>query len=496
MNRPEKSYRLVVPVRPANKAGRPVAESVEGRGLAKGNLPQSTTNRIQGRSNVHRALERIRRAAKREKGKEVKFTSLLHHIYSVDMLREAYYSLERNADPGVDGETWQHYGEALEDKLRDLSERLTRGGYRARPVRRAYVPKADGRQRPIGVPALEDKVVQRATAAVLNGIYETEFLGFSYSFRPGRSQHHALAALDKAIMETRVNYVLDADLQDYFGTIDWDWLIRFVEHKIGDKRVVRLIRNWLRAGVLEDGVWTQEVEGTPQGGSISPLMSNVYLHYVFDLWVQQWRKKRAHGDVVVVRFADDFIVGFQRWSDAEQFVRDLKDRFQRFNLTLHPEKTRLIEFGRFAAQSRQQRGLGRPETFDFLGFTHSCGKTRNGKYTVLHQTTKARMRAKLTEVHRELRRRFHLPIPEVGRWLQSVVSGHFRYYGVTGNSRALSVFRQQVAWLWHRCLERRSHKAHVPWEKMARLRKRWLPLVRIYHTFPPVRQLQLKLGSA
>ena len=383
MNGPEKSYTSIGPAKLANNAGQPAAESVEERGVAKGNPLQGHTDRMQGRAKVNQALERIRQAAKR--GKEVKFTSLLHHIYSVDMLREAYYSLERDASPGVDGETWRHYGEALEDNLQDLSGRLARGGYRASPVRRAYIPKADGRQRPIGVPVLEDKVVQRATVEVLNTIYETDFFGFSYGFRPGRNQHDALEALDRAIWEKRVSYVLDADIQNFFGTIEWDWMVKFVEHRIGDKRVVRLIQKWLRAGVLEDGKWTPEAEGTPQGGSASPLLSNIYLHYVFDSWVQQWRKKSAQGDVIVVRWCDDFIVGFQHRSDAERFLGDLKERFQKFNLALHPEKTRLIEFGRYAAKNRKRRGLGKPETFDFLGLTHICGTTRKGRFSAAQE---------------------------------------------------------------------------------------------------------------
>jgi RNA-directed DNA polymerase len=428
----EKSDRRVVPQKPSNKAERSATEKAEGRSLAKGNPLQDDTNRIQGRRKVNSALERIRQAAERDK--KVKFTSLVHHIYSVDMLREAYFSLEREAAPGVDGETWQHYGEDLEEHLRDLSERLARGAYRASPVQRVYVPKPDGRQRPIGVPVLEDKLVQRATVAVLNQIYETEFLGFSYGFRPGRSQHDALEALESAIVTRKVDYLLDADIRGFFDAISHEWTMKFGEHRIADKRVIRLIQKWLKAGVLEDGTRTQAEEGTPQGGSASPLLANIYLHYVFDLWVQQWRKKRAHGEVIVVRFCDDFIVGFQYRFDAEQFLAELKERLRKFSLELHPEKTRLIEFGRFAAADRKQRQLGKPETFDFLGLTHICGTTRNGKFTVKRKTVRRRLRAKLKEVHAELRRRLHDPIPEVGQWLRSVVNGHCRYYGVTGNS--------------------------------------------------------------
>jgi group II intron reverse transcriptase/maturase len=485
----EKSDRLTVPKKPSNKAEPSAAEEAEGRSLAKGNPPQDDTNRMQSRSKVSSALRRIRQAAERDK--RVKFTSLMHHIYSVDMLREAYFSLKREAAPGIDGETWRHYGEELEARLQDLSARLARGAYRASPAQRAYVPKADGRQRPIGVPVLEDKLVQRATVAVLNQIYETEFLGFSYGFRPGRSPHDALAALDTAIQTKKVNHVLDADIRGFFDAISHEWTVKFVEHRIGDKRVIRLIQKWLKAGVLEDGRWMQVEEGTPQGGSASPLLANIYLHYVFDLWVQQWRTKRAHGDVIVVRFCDDFIVGFQYRFDAEQFLADLQERFLKFGLELHPDKTRLIEFGRYAASDRKLRKLGKPGTFDFLGLTHICGTTRSGKFTVQRKTVGRRLRAKLKEVHAELRRRLHDPIPEVGHWLRSVVNGHCRYYGVTGNFRAISRFRFEVAKLWHHVLRRRSQRVSLTWERMKRLIKRWLPPARIYHPGRSMRQLQL-----
>src|SRR5438477_8892129 len=479
MNRLEESDRPVVSKKRPNKAGRPAAEGVERRGLVEGNSLQRDMHRTQGRARVKQARERIRRAAGREKGG--KLTSLLHHIYSVDTLREAYDRLEREASPGVDGITWRQYGEELETNLQDLSGRLARGAYRASPVQRVYVPKADGRQRPIGVPVLEDKIVQRATVAVLNQIYELDFLDFSYGFRPGRSPHDALEALDKAIWNQKVNWVLDADVRSFFDAMVHEWAVTFVEHRIGDKRVLRLIRKWLTAGVLEDGTWSEVEQGAPQGGSFSPLLANIYLHYVFDLWVQQWRKKRAHGEVIVVRFCDDFIVGFQYRFDAEQFLTELRERFLKFNLELHPEKTRLIEFGRFATLDRKQRKLGKPETFDFLGLTHICGATRNGKFTVKRKTVRRRLRAKLKEVHVELRRRLNDPIPEVGQWLRSVVNGHCQYYGVTGNFRAISRFRYEIAKLWHHVLRRRSQRARLTWERMGRLIQRWLPPARIYH---------------
>jgi RNA-directed DNA polymerase len=483
MNGQGKSDRPAVPAKSPNNAGQPGAEGMEGRGLAKGNLPQQNASRTPSRTDAPSALERVRQAAKGDK--KLRFTALLHHIYSLEMLRGAYFSLKKEAAAGVDGETWRHYGESLEDNLRDLSERLKRGAYRAKPVRRVYIPKADGRQRPLGVTALEDKIAQRATVEVLNAIYETDFLGFSYGFRPGRSPHHALDALYTGLLTRKVNWVLDLDIRGFFDGISHEWLVRFVEHRIADRRVVRLIQKWLRAGVLEDGKHLRVEEGTPQGGSASPLLANIYLHYVFDLWVQAWRRKRAHGDVIVVRFADDIVLGFQVKSDAEQFWAELTERFRKFALELHPVKTRLLEFGPFAVASRKRRGEGKPETFNFLGFTHICGKKRsNGMFTVVRQTIRKRLQAKLSEVKTELRRRLHHPVPEVGQWLRSVVSGHFRYYGVPMNAPALHIFRFQIGWLWHRALSRRSQNGRILWDRMRRLINRWLPPVRIYHDYP------------
>ena len=428
-------------------------------------------------------LERIRQAARRD-GK-MRFTTLLHHVYNLNTLREAYFGLKRDAAPGVDGQAWRAYGETLEESLGDLAARLKRGAYRAKPVRRVYIPKTDGRQRPIGVTTLEDKIVQRATVTVLNAIYETDFLNFSYGFRPGRSQHNALDALYTGLLTRKVNWVLDSDIRGFFDAIDHGGLVKFVEHRIADQRVVRLIQKWLNAGVLEDGTRTRSEEGAPQGGSASPFLANVYLHYVFDLWVQQWRQRQARGDMIVVRFADDFIVGFQHKSDAERFLAELRERFRTFNLELHPDKTRLLEFGPFAAERHRRGGRGKPETFNFLGFTHICGKKRsNGRFTVLRQTMRSRLQAKLSVVKAELRRRWHDPIPAVGQWLRSVVSGHIRYYGVPMNSRALSVFRFQVGRLWHRALARRSHKGRISWERMRRLIEQWLPPAHVCHPYP------------
>jgi group II intron reverse transcriptase/maturase len=415
----------------------------------------------------------------------MRFTALLHHIYDLATLRTAYLALKREAAAGVDGETWQHYGEQLEDNLRDLAERLKRGAYRAKPVRRVYIAKTDGQQRPLGVTTLEDKIVQRATVEVLNAIYETDFLGFSYGFRPGRSQHNALDALYTGLLTKKVNWVLDLDIRGFFDSIDHGWLVKFLEHRIADRRVVRLIQKWLNAGVLEDGKRMRVEEGTPQGSSISPLLANVYLHYAFDLWVRAWRRKQANGDMIVVRFADDVVLGFQVRSDAERFWKELAERLRKFRLELHPDKTRLLEFGPYAAENRKRRGEGKPETFDFLGFTHICGKKRsNGMFTVLRQTIRKRLQAKLSEVKAQLKRRMHHPVPDVAKWLRSVLEGHNRYYGVPMNSRALHLFRFQAVWLWQRALLRRSQHARVPWDRMRRIANRWLPAPRIHHPYP------------
>ena len=483
MNERGKSDRPVVPVKSSNKAGQPAAEGMEGRGLTKGNPQQQNASRTLCRSNAPSALERIRQAA--SKDKEMRFTALFHHIDAPEALRTAYLCLKREAAPGVDGETWRHYGEDLEINLQDLSHRLKQGAYRAKPVRRVYIPKADGRLRPLGVTALEDKIVQRAAVEVMNAIYETDFLGFSYGFRPKRSQHNALDALYTGLLTKKVNWVLDLDIRGFFDAISHDWLVRFIEHRIADRRVVRLIQKWLNAGVLEDGKRIRMEEGTPQGGSASPLLANIYLHYAFDLWAQAWRRKQALGDVIVVRYADDIVVGFQSEADAKQFLAELTERFRKFSLELHPDKTRLLEFGSFAARNRKRRGEGKPETFDFLGFTHICGKKRsNGYFTVIRQTIRKRQQAKLNSVKAELRQRMHAPIQDTGKWLRSVVSGHIRYYGVPMNSHALSSFRFKVGWLWHRALSRRSQNGRVPWDRMRRLIDRWLPPVRVYHPFP------------
>lgn len=485
MNGRGKSDSLIVAGKPPNKAEEPAAEAVEPRRLAKGNSPEHNAPRTQRRNGTQSALERVRQAA--EKNRKQRFTALLHHVYDVERLRAAYLALKQDAAAGIDGETWRHYGENLESNLQDLAGRLKRGAYRAKPVRRAYIPKADGRPRPLGVPALEDKIVQRAVVEVLNAIYETDFLGFSYGFRPGRSPHQALDALSVGIHTRKVNWVLDADIRGFFDTLDHGWLVKFVEHRIADRRVVRLIQKWLNAGVLEDGKRIRSEVGTVQGGSISPLLANLYLHYVFDLWVQRWRRKQARGDVVVVRFADDFVVGFEHREEAERFLAELRERFAKFGLALHPDKTRLIAFGRKAANDWRHRGGPKPGTFNFLGFTHTCGKTRKGWFIVLRQTMRQRMQAKLVALKEELRRRMHLPVPEQGAYLRSVVAGHVRYFGVPNNGPSISLFRKVAGWLWWRALKRRSQKHRLSWKRMRRYLDRWLPPARICHPWPSQR---------
>jgi RNA-directed DNA polymerase len=388
----------------------------------------------------------------------MRFTALLHHL-TVVLLRESFYSLKRRAAPGVDGVTWQEYEAGLEDRLVDLYSRVHRGTYRAQPSRRVYIEKEDGRQRPLGVAALEDKLVQQAVATILNQIYEEDFLGFSYGFRPGRSQHDALDALSYALLKKKVNYVLDADIRGFFDNLDKRWLVKFVEHRVADPRILRLIQKWLRAGVMEEGKWSEPKTGTPQGSVISPLLANIYLYYAFDLWVNAWRKKWAQGEVVVIRYADDTVLGFQHATDADRFLEDLRERLKKFGLELHPDKTRRIEFGRFAEENRKRRGERKPETFDFLGFTHISGRNRLGWFSVRRMTIRKRMRAKLRQIKQQLRTRMHDPVPQTGEWLRSVVQGYFNYHAVPGNIGSLSGFRDRVLGLWWLTLCRRANSA-------------------------------------
>jgi RNA-directed DNA polymerase len=483
MNGHGQSDRFVVPANPPNKAA--AAGAGEERERTKGNTAGETRPGRSAGLGVSSELGRVREVAQRDK--DARFTALLHHV-SLSRLRWAYWAINPKAAPGVDQVRWAAYGQDLEANLQGLHQRVQQGRYRASPSRRAYIPKADGRQRPLGIATLEDKIVQRAVVEVLNAVYEVDFLGFSYGFRPRRNPHNALDALVTGITRTRVNWVLDADIRDFFGQLDRDWLRKFLGHRIADKRVLRLIDKWLAAGVVEDGEWTRCDQGSPQGASVSPLLANVYLHYVFDVWADWWRRKHAHGDVIVVRFADDFIVGFEHEDDARRFLDELRGRFATFGLELHPGKTRLIEFGRHAARNRAARGEPKPETFAFLGFTHICAASKNGRFWVRRKTDSKRMRAKLTAVKDQLRRRRHLPIPEQGKWLASVVRGHQAYYGVPGNYRAVHAFRTQVTRHWHQTLRRRSQRGRkLTWERMNRLVTRWLPPTRIMHPFPEAR---------
>ena len=481
MHSREKSDSAIVAGKPTNKAVPTAAEPVERRAGAKGNASQQSTDRAQNRATVSQALERIRKVAK-ERKKE-RFIALFHHI-SIDLLDEAFYELKENAAAGVDGLTWRDYEQDLERNLEDLHVRVHRGAYRALPSRRVYIPKPDGRQRPLAVAALEDKIVQRATAAVLNAIYEEDFLGFSYGFRPGRGAHDALDALVVAVQSRKVNFILDADIQSFFDTVSQEWLIRFLEHRIGDKRIIRLVQKWFKAGVLEEGVVSVSARGTGQGAVISPLLANVYLHYALDLWAERWRRREATGDMIIVRYADDFIVGFQHEADARRFWNDMRKRFEGFSLSLNPDKTRLIEFGRFAAERRAQRGLGKPETFNFLGFTFICERNSRGQFLVKRITRRDRMRATLREIKEELRRRMHRPIPEQGGWIKQVVRGFFAYYAVPTNGAALTAFYYHVKRIWLRTLRRRSQKDRFSWQRMDSLAADWLPQPRILHPYP------------
>jgi RNA-directed DNA polymerase len=480
----EKSDPEIVAMKPANNAAPSAAELVERRAGTKGNAGQQSTLRAQDRAGVSQALERIRQAARHNK--KERFTALLHHV-NPETLRLAFDALRKDAAPGVDGTTWSDYAVDLERRLEELHDRVHRGAYRPQPSRRVFIPKADGRQRPLAVAAVEDKIVQGAVAMVLSAIYEVDFLGFSYGFRPGRGQHDALDALVVGIDSRKVNWILDADIRSFFDMVDQKWMIRFVELRIGDPRIIRLIQKWMKAGVLEDGEFKASERGTGQGSVISPLLANIYLHYAFDLWANRWRQREATGDMIILRYADDTVVGFEHEADARRFLDMMRTRLEEFALSLHPEKTRLIEFGRHAAADRQQRGLGKPETFNFLGFTFICGKSRKGRFLVIRKTRRDRMMAKLLELKEEMRRRMHWPIPKQGEWLRQVVGGFFNYHAVPTNSRALAVFRYHVRVLWGRTLRRRSQKDRTSWDRIAQLAEEWLPKPRILHPWPNVR---------
>jgi len=485
MHAAEKSDTGIVPKKALNKAEKAVAEGLEGRPVTEGNSEETTANCTQGQGEALSGLDRIREAARRDKS--TRFNNLMHHI-TVELLREAYEELKPKAAPGEDGVTWQQYGDKLETNLSDLHQRVQSGRYRATPSKRMWIPKPDGSERPIGIPALEDKIVQQAVVWVLNQIYEEDFVGISYGFRPERSTHNALDALWVGITQRKVNWILDADIRSFFDTVDHEWLMKFVEHRTADPRMLRLIRKWLRAGVSEAGQWSKTSVGTPQGAVISPLLANIYLHYAFDLWVLKWREKQASGEVIVVRYADDFVIGFQYRGEAVRFLKALRERLAKFGLELHSDKTRLIEFGRFAIDNRVERGEGKPETFDFLGFTHVCSKTRKGNFTVRRRTIAKRQRNKIKEVKAELLRRRHDPVPEIGKWVRSVVQGHFNYFAVPGNRQANDAFRTEVMKYWLYALRRRSQKAgNLTWASFKRLVRRWIPTARVLHPYPDKR---------
>jgi RNA-directed DNA polymerase len=433
---------------------------------------------------VSSGLDRVREVAVREK--DARFTALLHHI-TLERLWKVFTELKRDAAPGADGLTWWQYEQDLRANLEDLHGRVQSGKYRAKPVRRVLIPKPDGRMRPLGVASLEDKIVQRAVAEVLNAVFEADFLGFSYGFRPGRGPHRALDALTAGIQGTKVSWVLDADIRDFFGSLDRSWLEKFLRHRIADERVLRLIGKWMAAGVIEDGKLSEMEQGTPQGAPVSPLLANVYLHHVLDLWAEWWRKHHAGGDMIIVRFADDFVAGFQYQDDAERFQEALRERFAKFSLELHPDKTRLIEFGRYAAARRKARGDGKPETFSFLGFTHICATNRSGRFWIRRITDTKRLTAKLAKLKAELARRRHDAVPDQGRWLASVINGHMNYYAVPGNGNAIRTFREEATRFWRMALRRRSQKTRLTWERMERLARRWLPRPRTVHPFPEQR---------
>src|SRR6201996_3204178 len=481
MNGHEKSHSAIVAVKPTNKAGRPVAEPAEPRAGTKGNAAQGGTLRTLNREGASHGLDRVRKAA-REKKKE-KFTALLHHI-TVDSLEEAFRELRKDAAPGVDGVTWRDYETGLEDRLNDLHSRVHRGAYRAQPSRRVYISKADGRQRPLGIAALEDKIVQQAVVTVLNEIYETDFRGFSYGFRPGRNPHQALDALNAGLQKKRLNWVLDADIKGFFDHVSHEWVMKFLRHRVADKRILRLIQKWLKAGVSEDGEWSETKVGTPQGAVISPLLANIYLHYVFDLWLEAWRTKVAQGEIIAVRFADDLVVGFEHRAEAERFLKEFQERLAKFGLELHPEKTRLIEFGRHAQANRQACGKGEPESFTFLGFTHRCGTNRGGYFIIRRQTERKRMEAKLQQVKQTLRARMHAPGAQTGEWLKRELTGYYQYHAVPGNLARLTAFRERVCRYWRRALERRSQRGRLTVSRLPRLANRWLPRPTVLHPYP------------
>ena len=441
----------------------------EGRPRAPRSPEETARDWTQGQMLPPAGLDRVKEAA--AGSRQTQFTALLHHV-DAHALERAYRRQRKAAAPGIDGVTVEAYGRDLEANLRDLKDRIHRGAYRPKPVRRVHIPKADGGKRPLGLPALEDKIVQGAVAEVLSAIYEADFLDCSYGFRPGRNAHDALAAVQKAVMAERANWVLDADIRSFFDSVDHDWLLRMLAHRTADRRILELIRRWLKAGVLEEGIYADTVEGTPQGAGISPLLANIFLHYVLDLWVAQWERRHATGPMRLVRYADDFVLTFQKQQDAERMMVDLAQRLAEFGLHLHEGKTRLVRFGRYAAEQRRNGGEGRPETFDFLGFTHYCATSREGRFVVKRRTQRKRKIRKLKALRQEMKRRMHEPLRDQQSWLLRVLRGHYAYYGIPGNSRALAAFRHEVERAWLATLRRRSQRPHLPWSRF----RHWLEL--------------------
>lgn len=484
VNVDERSDTPVVPEKLPNKGIGP-AEAVEESGVAEGNVDGPPASRTQSRINVSMGLEGVRQRAREEK--RARFTSLLHHV-TPSLLVESFYALRKNAAAGVDEVTWREYGGQLYSRVHGLHREIHTGAYKAMPSRRVYIPKADGSRRPLGIAAIEDKIMQQAVATVLGAIYEEDFLGFSYGFRPGRSQHQALDALWVGIGRRKVGWILDADIiSDFYGSIEHEWMERFLAHRIADKRVLRLIRNWLKAGTIKDGKRTAAEKGSPQGAVISPLLSNIYLHYVLDLWAHHWRWHQAVGDVILVRYADDSVAGFEHEYEAKQFLAAMQERFARFGLKLHPEKTRLIEFGKWAAIRRQRRGLGKPETFDFLGFTHCCGQTRAGGFKIVRLTIRKRMRAKLQAIRERLKRRIHDPVKVTGKWLGAVIRGYLNYHAVPDNLKRLNSFRKEVCLLWLKTIRRRSQRHKMTWARFKHIVRIYLPNIRQQHPYPEKR---------
>ena len=480
-----KSDEAIVPQKPANKAPSGAAESVEGRASTKRNASECVRGQTQSWDNTMSRLARVRESAVRHRKQS--FTALLHHL-TPTLLEESFYQLKRAAAEGVDGVSWREYEEDLGRRLEDLHQRIHKGRYRPRPARRVYIPKADGTKRPLSILSIEDKIVQQAVVSMLNQIYETDFLGFSYGFRPQRSQHDALDSLAWSITRKRVNWVLDLDIQKFFDTVDHEWLIRMIRHRVQDKRLIKLIVRWIKVGVVDEAGMRQPSErGVPQGSVISPLLANIYLHYVFDVWSHQWRQKKAKGDVTVVRYADDVVLGFQHEADAREYLGLLTQRLQAFGLAAHPEKTRLIRFGRYAMSQRAARGEGRPETFDFLGFTHYCTTCRRGRFKLGRKTSRMRLVKQIQAVKRELRQRMHLPVRENLAWLNRVVRGHINYFGVPGNSPAIGRFRMEIVRRWMKLLRRRSQRTRLNWAKFSPWVDRNLVKARIVHPYPEQR---------